>query len=375
MNIRRMRPDAPRVLDADYSQARLLDRIGGAWLGRCCGCYLGKPVEGARRKELAALLRHQGMRSLGRYLAPSVPRKLLKSGKWWPRNVLTQTKLRCMPEDDDTNYTALGLAVVRAHGGAFSPFDVANFWLNNVPYLHTCTAERVAYRNLAAGIDPPQSARRWNPYREWIGAQIRADAFGYLAVGRPERAAGYAWRDACISHVKNGIYGEMWVAAMLAAAYVHDRDIRAVITAGLDEIPVRSRLASAVRGIVRMHDRGAPAADALESIHARWDENNPHHWCHTISNAEVVTYALLWGGLDFGRTICLAVEACFDTDCNGATAGSVAGMMLGARKLPARWAGRLQDRLLTGVSGYHDVRISRIARDTAELAASLLKEK
>ncbi|HOX08513.1 MAG TPA: ADP-ribosylglycohydrolase family protein, partial [Planctomycetota bacterium] len=230
----------------------------------------------------------------------------------------------------------------------------------------------VAYRNLAAGVLPPESATLANPYREWIGAQIRADGFGYLAAGRPELAADFAWRDASISHVKNGIYGEMWVAAMLAWAYVLE-DPRAVVLAGLNEVPLRSRLADAVRNIVQLHDRGWTAEAAVAEVHRRWDEKSSHHWCHTISNAEVVAMALLWGNGDFGRTICLAVDAAFDTDCNGATAGSVLGMMLGARRMPERWTSQLRDRLHTGVAGYYDVSISGIARDTAELAGKLRK--
>ena len=85
-------------------------------------------------------------------------------------------------------------------------------------------------------IAPPHSATHRNPYREWIGAQIRGDFFGYAMPGRPGRAAELAWRDACISHVRNGIYGEMWVAAMVAAAAVTD-DPRAVVAEGLAQVP------------------------------------------------------------------------------------------------------------------------------------------
>jgi len=368
--IRDLRPRAPRTPDADFAPARMVDRIHGAWLGRCCGCYLGKPVEGVRRADMHAVLKHQDRFPLNGYWRPGVPKAVERKGGRWPTFPRTWG-LKYMPEDDDTNYTAIGLAVVKKCGPDFTPTDVAEFWLRNVPFLHCCTAERVAYRNFTWGINPPESAVVANPYREWIGAQIRADAFGYLAVGRPALAAEFAWRDASISHVKNGIYGEMWVAAMLAWAYVLD-DPRDVVLAGLNEIPAGCRLADAVRHVVDLFDEGARADEAVTNIHTRWDETNRHHWVHTISNAEIVTYALLWGKRRFGRTVCLAVDAAFDTDCNGATAGSVLGMMLGATALPASWTRQLNDTLETGVAGYHRVSIAGIAKETADLARTLV---
>ena len=58
-----------------------------------------------------------------------------------------------------------------------------------------------------------------NPYREWVGAQLRADVWGWTAPSDPLRAAEMAYRDASISHVKNGIYGALFVAGAVAAAF------------------------------------------------------------------------------------------------------------------------------------------------------------
>ncbi len=259
------------------------------------------------------------------------------------------------------------LKKIKAAGGkpAFTPLDVASFWCENVPVMHTCTAERVAYRNFLGFVVPPASASFRNPYREWIGAQIRADFFGYANPGNPERAADWAWRDASISHVKNGIYGEMWVAAMLAAAYVED-DLVKVIRAGLAQIPAKSRVTADVEKMLALHAQGASYEDAVAAVHQQWDEKKSHHWCHTNSNAQIVALALLWGGDDFEKTITRAVMPGFDTDC--ATAGSVWGIIHGVRALPAKWTKPLRDRVQTGVAGYHDVTISQLARDMVAVA-------
>jgi ADP-ribosylglycohydrolase len=371
--IRKVRPRGKKI-KLSMSKKKLRDRVHGAWLGRCAGCLLGKPIEGIRSSQLWPYLSATNQYPLAAYISPkATPAVFEQCGIDESRQKRLHIPFRSggMPEDDDTNYTVTGLAIVKQHGPDFTPAHVADFWLRNIPFHHVCTAEKIAYRNLCAGIQPPESATFCNAYREWIGAQIRADFFGYVAVGDPKRAAELAWRDASISHTKNGIYGEMWVAAMLAAAPALD-DPADVLRAGLAQIPAKSRLSNSVEHVIRRWKDGVPAAEMEAEIHTRWDETNRHHWVHTLSNAEIVAMGMLWGELDFGRSISIAVQACFDTDCNGATVGSVIGMMLGAKKLPGEWIDPLNDTLETGVAGYHRVSISALADETMELRKQVM---
>ena len=366
--IREARPEGPRKLKIKLDEDVLFDKVLGAWLGRCSGCLLGKPVEGWRIQRIWGYLRDLGRYPLDDYFTSAVPAEIAARYDVDP-NIPRRTfidRVEHMPEDDDLNYTVLGLKAFKEYGPGFTPEDVATSWLNSLPILRTFTAERVVYRTLSHLIPPPRSAIFRNPYREWIGAQIRADFFGYVALGEPELAAEFAWRDASVSHIKNGIYGEMWVAAMLAAAAAED-NIRTIIAIGLAQIPAQSRLREAVQEVVGWHEEGIDFEEAISRIHRRWDEGNRHHWCHTISNAQIVTLGLLWGGCDFENSICRAVQAGFDTDCNGATVGSIVGMILGAEKLPEKWIGPLNDTLETGVAGYGKARISDLAREGFEL--------
>ena len=350
------------------------DKIYGAWLGRCAGCLLGQPVEGWRRARINGLLKETANLPLAYYISSDIPEEIRKKfdvtddkKAYGAEKTSWINNVSYMPEDDDTNYTLLALKLVETYGRDFTPDDAAESWLMNLPLLHLCTAERVAYINLAQSIYPPESASHRNPYREWIGAQIRGDLFGYICPGDMKTAAEMAWRDASISHIKNGIYGEMWVSAMLAKAAVCD-DAEEVVLSGMRQIPMHSRLYAELSEMLRRFRAGETAEEAAAYILEKYDENNGHHWCHTISNAAIVVLGLLWGEKDFARTMELCLTMGFDTDCNCATAGSVLGMMLGAEKLPEKWTAPLCDTVLSGVDGFGLVKISDMAKRTVNLA-------
>lgn len=352
------------------SPEKRYDKIYGAWLGRSAGCLLGQPIEGWRRERIIGLLKDTSNYPVHYYLSSDVSQDLIdkygivnKRQVYGSSHVNWINNVKHMVEDDDMNYTIIGLAILEKYGYDFSKHDVAEAWLMNLPILHVCTAERVAYKNLVNLIGPPLSGSHRNVYREWIGAQIRADFFGYVNPGNTEKAAEMAWTDASISHVKNGIYGEMWVASMLAAAAITD-DIDEVIIAGLGEIPEKSRLAEDVYHVLAWKKEGIGWEEAIDRVHHRYNEANQHHWCHTISNAMIVALGLLFGEHNFEKSIGISICAGFDTDCNAATIGSILGLMYGAGALPEKWTDPLQDLIKSGVDGFGLVNISELAERT-----------
>lgn len=339
-------------------------KLAGAWYGRIAGCYLGKPVEGMKTDELHPLLKETGNFPMHRYIrASEITDEVCSRYKFGLKGRCFAGSTEYMPADDDTNYTVLACLLLEAHGRDFTPQDVALDWLRYQSVNAYCTAERVAYKNFVDGYRPPYSAYYKNPFREWIGAQIRGDFFGYINPGDPEAAAEMAWRDASISHVKNGIYGEMLFAAMLARAAVSG-DIMDIIQAGLAQIPASSRLHEAAKALISGYESGVDKDTCFDDIHRSYDEHNPHDWCHTIPNALICIASLLYGGGDFGKSICMAVETGFDTDCNGATVGSVLGMAGGIDTIPREWYDCFNDTLETTIFGVGKVSITDMVRRT-----------
>lgn len=385
--IRKLRPDGPRRLPAAHSLAAWQDRFYGAWLGRCAGCALGKPLESWHF--MSGLDGRPGWRNVQLWFegadafpitgyVPEVSRASEEAGleisKW--NLSCTREHIRHMVSDDDIRYTVLGLVLLEEKGAAFDTWDVGKLWHNRLTYGQVCTAETQAYLNFAyvtshAHGNKPDNWREklaWvrryrNPYREWIGAQIRADGWAYGAAANPELAADFAWRDASLSHIKNGIYGEMFVAAIIAAAFV-EPSVERLIEIGLSEIPANCRLAEDIHKAVEIAFSAESQLDLVEKI---WNAFCHYNAVHTNNNAALVAASLLWAGDDFEKAITTAVLGGWDTDCNGATVGSIMGAKLGADALPQKWIAPLNDTLYADLTGFDPQPISACARRSYEV--------
>ncbi|MFF9505832.1 ADP-ribosylglycohydrolase family protein [Streptomyces sp. NPDC014724] len=364
--IRAACPDwpAPRTDPAPVSH----ERLHAAWLGRAAGCLLGKPVEKLPLAGIRALARATGNWPLTTWFtAKGLPAELAATYPWNRRSASTSLaeNIDGMPEDDDLDHPLLTLLLLQRYGPSFTTCDLARLWLDELPAGRTFTAERVAYRNLLDGIEPPRTARYRNPFREWIGAQIRADVHGWTHPGDPSAAAVQAHRDAVLTHTANGVYGAMFAAAALSEAAGGAHDVHGCLAAGLRVVPPRSRFAHAVRfGIAAA--RGESGFDAVaDRLHA---EYGAYHWVHVLPNAALLAAALTHADGDYSDSICRAVSGGWDTDSNGATAGSLAGLLAGSPgALPERWTAPLKNRLATSVAGFDSIGFDALAEQTHRL--------
>ncbi|HHY09318.1 MAG TPA: ADP-ribosylglycohydrolase family protein [Firmicutes bacterium] len=357
---------APRSpLEVNLKPSVLEDKIKGGWLGRAAGCLLGKPVEGKPRYWIRELLMASNRWPLDDYFsAAGIPPEVFSEHTWHKSyQVALRENIICMPEDDDLNYTMLNLHTAEQFGPNFTSKDVLQMWLTALPVLQTFTAERVAYLNALQFFAPPETARWMNPYREWIGAQIRADLWGWITPGNPRYAAELAYRDAAISHTKNGIYGAMFVAALISACFAVDNVSDAILIA-LDYVPAESRLNEALRYTIDLCSTKRSFESAVDEIYAKFGH---YHWVHTINNGALLVAALLYGDNDFEKTICYSVMGGWDTDSNGATAGSILGGLLGAKNIPHKWTGPLNNRIRTSLKGFDNSSFDNLAAKTLRL--------
>lgn len=361
-----------RGLQKDFSLSNKLirrnleDKIYGAWIGRMCGCMLGKTVCGICTDELISFLKEINNYPMHRYIYKSdINDKICNKYNFNFFNVPYADKIDGMPFDDNINYLILSQLVIEKFGIDFTPYDVSRIWLGYQPRDAYCTTERVAFCNFVNGYEPPQSAFYKNPYREWNGAQIRGDYYGYINPGNPVLAAEMAWRDASISHVKNGIYGEMFVAAMIAVAAV-TKNMEQVILGGLSRIPYTSRLYEDIIFVLDSYKNGVSKKKCFGLIHEKYDEHNEYDWNHTNPNIMVVAASLLYGEGDYSKSICMAVETGFNTACNGATVGSVLGMVNGFGGIDECWKKVIHDTLYTLILGIGTAKISERVKLTME---------
>jgi ADP-ribosylglycohydrolase len=342
-------------------------RIRQAWAGRISGCQLGKAVEGLSilrgHDELTRYLQSAGALPLRDYIPLVEGTLVAATGRTSCRGTFSRSE-----PDDDVNYTVLALMLLERHGLALSTEDVARAWLNLLPAGAVFTAERAAYRvllershayfalGMPAGFDLAECGR--NEYTDWIGAQIRADLYGWVCPGDPALAADLARRDACLSHSGDGVDGAAFVAALGAAipATGSLRDAMDLACEAASPGPAASEAISIARSL-------AGNAHAMSRIRARYADLSPFHM---LNNLALVVWALLSYEDDYSAAIGEVVAAGWDTDCNGATVGGLWGLT--GRPIPEHWTNPWNGRVAVTLAGIAELSLDALVARTVAVA-------
>ena len=360
--------DLAPVTVADAAQ-----RAEAGFLASVAGCVLGKPVElFITLAELRPALERIGEWPLRDYISERLgaPEGLGRLSRDWPETV--RERIRFVAADDDINYTLLGQMALERHGTGFTKADLRRLWLDNLPIAYTWGPERtfLTKQALAMGIDDNPSMdldalpATLNPGEELCGAMIRADAYGYACPGRPDLASELAWRDASLTHRGTGIYGAMFAAAAIAAAFTTPDPLE-IFRVALGYVPRRSRFAAIVGDSLSQVAEATDWLDGYQRIHERYGE---YGFCRVLQESGTLVNTLRFAA-DVGDGICIQVMQGLDTDSYGATAGAILGVHFGPGHLDARWLDPFHDTIRTTLAGWYEQSLAATAKRIAALTA------
>lgn len=364
-------PARPLGRMGDISGRDIADKIKAAFLGSVCGCILGKPLEvDPTLDEIRNAAVAVGEWPINDYISEAL---LTKLGRRHPDAVnTTRETIQYVAPDDDLNYTTIGMLVLENKGAAFTKRDLVDIWVHNLPPHWAWGPERLNLVRAGLHWDSPEELRfddwadTWNAREEACGAAIRVDAYGFACPGRPALAAELAWRDSSWTHRKTGIYGSMFIAAAIAAAFTAKSPLEIFRTA-LQFVPRRSRFYETMSDCMEMVSSASDWLDGYSKINAKYGQYRHcqiYQECgHLINSAHFAT--------DTADAFCKQVSQGADTDCFGKIIGSIMGAYFGPAGLDSRWLKPFHDDYRTALGLFYERSLTAVAERMARLPEGL----
>lgn len=320
----------------DIDKEKLENQIYWGWMGQICAGSFGTALEGYSRETIK--------RDFGK-----VESYLKKPSAY----------------NDDITFEIAFLLAMNEYGKKIKSEYIADYWISLIPYAWS--AEDIALKNLFLGILPPYSGRQNNPYKEWIGAQMRGAICGMVAPGNPLEAARLAWMDGQISHYNNGIIGEVFNAVMTSLAFV-ENDIRKIITDTIEMLPSKSQYYSVVKFALETCKKVETAEEAFIICEEQFKEYN---LVHAYPNAAIEIIALWFGNGDYDRTIYLVGLGGLDVDCNAGQVGNIVGILNAEKGLNQKWTQPMGTSFKTYLRNYNTISIFKLVELTLKSIDSM----
>ena len=349
------------------SKAEYIDKVKGCWTGKNIGGTLGAPFEGQKFTH-----------NLNYYHKESIKKWLKNVKSWWEKSgfdfkidVENYNFDQPLP-NDDLDFQLVWLKMLEEKGVNPKLNDFVEFWQRYL-YRHWYSEYSWCLYNLKRELKPPISGAFQNYYVDEMGSPIRSEIWACVAPGDPQLAAYLAWMDSALDHAGGeGTYGEMFWAVVESAAFVIN-DPFTLINIGLSMIPISSHISRCIREAVRCYKENLEWGEARERIATIFGHHNA---CNAIPNHGFIIIGLLYGN-DFGDKLCKAVNCGYDTDCTGATLGSLLGILNGFSKIPEEWKKPVGDLItpvpLTITEGL-PLTITELTERTVKIAEKMIEK-
>ena len=263
--------------------------------------------------------------------------------------------------NDDVTYEIIFLKTCEEKKKDISSMDVAKNWISYIPF--GWSAELMALDNIKRGIFHPDSGYFYNPFQEWIGAQMRCMVQGLLSPGDPYKAAKLAFIDSQVSHSGNGIYGGIHAAVLTSLAFVFN-DPKKIIKESLQYIPQNTEFSRIVSDVIKYCQETSDWLNVLRKV----EENfKTYNWIHLYPNTASVITSLWFGEGDFDKSMKIVSSFGYDVDCNAGEIGTILGVSYGQQNFPNYWSIPLNNNLETYLPFFQKIKISDLADWTYEL--------
>lgn len=262
--------------------------------------------------------------------------------------------------NDDITYEIAFLEAFSKKGYAVLSSDIAEEWVSLIP--SGWSAEDIALKNIMLGIYPPESGYRSNPFREWIGAQMRGAICGMCAPANPKLAAKLAYYDGVVSHYNNGVLGEIFNAVMCSMAF-YEHSMKTIVQKAITMIPKDSEYYSVVQFA---WDKCKEATDYMEVWKICEKMFSQYNWIHAYPNAAAEVIAMYFCDDDFDTCLNMLCMMGQDVDCNAAQVLTVFGIAYGKNCMADKWTRPIGDELYTYVRGHEKLKITTLAQETVD---------
>jgi len=290
----------------EISRDELYDKIYGGWAGMLIGGLEGLPHEMIYFDE---------------------PRESLPAFGYLDKGAIS---------DDDNDFELTHLYFMDKENTLKLPYTrIAEIWKANME-KGIWAANAKARDLILKGMIPPATGSAANNEKAIfnLSGQFCTESYGMISPGMPNTASEIGSYYAHISVCCEPIQAAQFWTSLISVSMIDQSPMEDLLAKALKSVDPNSVMVELVNDAVKaFHENLSDWKAARQIIYKKWLAEKKWNANSTPTNGGMVILSLLYGNGDFYKTLQYAMAFGVDADCNAATAGVIAGVRIGFRKM------------------------------------------